>query len=105
MGGSNEFFDKFSVRYHLSVVLKQAWEHPTHRQTIVAQSSLPLENSLFIRFVNMLINDVTFLLDEALDRLKAIHESQEAMAELQSQSTVSGGVVVASDNCSDITMM
>lgn len=87
MGGSNEFFDKFSVRYHLSVVLKQAWEHPTHRQTIVAQSSLPLENSLFIRFVNMLINDVTFLLDEALDRLKAIHESQEAMAELQSQST------------------
>ena len=28
----------------------------------------------------MLINDTTFLLDEALDTLKAIHETQEAMA-------------------------
>lgn len=29
----------------------------------------------------MLINDTTFLLDEALDALKAIHETQEAMAD------------------------
>lgn len=29
----------------------------------------------------MLINDMTFLLDEALDALKAIHETQEAMAD------------------------
>lgn len=27
----------------------------------------------------MLINDTTFLLDESLDALKAIHETQEAM--------------------------
>ena len=33
----------------------------------------------FIRFVNMLINDTTFLLDESLDALKAIHETQEAI--------------------------
>ena len=36
----------------------------------------------FIRFVNMLINDTTFLLDESLDALKAIHETQEAMKDL-----------------------
>ena len=29
----------------------------------------------------MLINDMTFLLDEALDALKAIHETQEAMTD------------------------
>lgn len=27
----------------------------------------------------MLINDITYLLDESLDALKAIHETQEAM--------------------------
>ena len=29
----------------------------------------------------MLINDTTFLLDEALDALKSIHDTQEAMAD------------------------
>ena len=31
----------------------------------------------------MLINDTTFLLDESLDALKAIHETQEAMKDQQ----------------------
>ncbi len=79
MGGSNEFYDKFSVRYHLSVILKQLWEHHTHRQYIIAESANTREDAGFIRFVNMLINDAVFLLDESLDTLKAIHESQEAM--------------------------
>lgn len=40
MGGSNEFFDKFSVRYHISVIFKQLWEDPRHRQVIVRESRL-----------------------------------------------------------------
>ena len=36
--------------------------------------------SNFVRFVNMLINDLTFLLDESLDTLKNIHEHQELVA-------------------------
>ena len=36
----------------------------------------PRQDAPFIRFVNMLINDATFLLDEALEGLKAIHETQ-----------------------------
>lgn len=78
MGGSNEFFDKFSVRYHISVILKQLWLCPTHHATIVAESTNTQDNAAFIRFINMLINDTTFLLDESLDALKAIHETQEA---------------------------
>jgi len=34
----------------------------------------------FVKFVNMLINDTTFLLDESLESLKRIHEIQEQMA-------------------------
>ena len=32
-----------------------------------------------MKFVNMLMNDTTFLLDESLDTLKSIHEIQEDM--------------------------
>ena len=81
MGGSNEFFDKFSVRYHISTLLIQLWDHPGHRSTICAESRKSREDAEFVRFINMLINDMTFLLDEALDALKAIHETQEAMAD------------------------
>ena len=33
----------------------------------------------FVRYINMLINDTTFLLDESLESLKRIHEIQEEM--------------------------
>jgi len=79
MGGSNEFFDKFTVRYHISVVMRSLWEHPIHRAAIILHSKNTCDDAEFIRFVNMLINDTTFLLDESLDALKSIHETQEAM--------------------------
>ena len=79
MGGSNEFFDKFSIRYHISVILKQLWEHPVHQASIKAESTNTQDNASFMRFINMLINDTTFLLDESLDALKAIRDTQEAM--------------------------
>ena len=41
-------------------------------------------NSTFVRFINMLINDATFLLDESLDTLKAIHDTQVAMRDVAS---------------------
>ncbi len=87
MGGSNEFFDKFSVRYHVSVIMKQLWEHPTHHAAIVAESRVTQDNADFIRFINMLINDTTFLLDESLDALKAIHETQEAQKDTEGWSS------------------
>lgn len=34
----------------------------------------------FVKFINMLMNDTTFLLDESMDALKRIHEVQEEMS-------------------------
>jgi ubiquitin conjugation factor E4 B len=34
-----------------------------------------------VKFINMLMNDTTFLLDEAMDALKRIHEVQEEMSD------------------------
>lgn len=43
----------------------------------------------FIRFINMLINDTTYLLDESLDGLKRIHDFQQLMADSESFSRLS----------------
>ena len=34
----------------------------------------------FVKFINMLMNDTTFLLDESMDALKRIHEVQEEVS-------------------------
>ena len=74
-GSSNEFYDKFSIRYHISIIFKSLWQNPQYQDVVVAESQSGQE---FVRFINMLINDTTFLLDESLNSLKSIHEVQEA---------------------------
>ena len=79
-GSSNEFYDKFSIRYHISIIFKSLWQNPQYERMVIAESEAGHE---FVRFVNMLINDTTFLLDESLDCLKSIHEIQEAKKDRQ----------------------
>lgn len=45
----------------------------------MAASSRRSSGKQFVRYINMLINDTTFLLDESLESLKRIHEVQEEM--------------------------
>lgn len=75
-GASSEFYDKFTIRYHLSVIIKSMWNDSIHQKAIISESR---NGNQFVRFVNMLMNDTTFLLDESLESLKRIHDVQEAM--------------------------
>lgn len=75
-GSSTEFYDKFTIRYHISVIMRALWGNPTHQNAIVEESRT---GQYFVRFINMLMNDTTFLLDESLETLKRIHELQTAM--------------------------
>ncbi|XP_011502068.1 PREDICTED: ubiquitin conjugation factor E4 B [Ceratosolen solmsi marchali] len=77
-GSSSEFYDKFFIRYHISLILKSMWESPVHRASIIRESS---NGKQFVKFINMLMNDTTFLLDESLESLKRIHEVQEIMSD------------------------
>ncbi|XP_014272947.1 ubiquitin conjugation factor E4 B isoform X2 [Halyomorpha halys] len=77
-GSSSEFYDKFTIRYHISLILKSMWDSPVHRNSIIKESKCGKQ---FVKFINMLMNDTTFLLDESLESLKRIHETQELMAD------------------------
>ncbi|CAD5121237.1 DgyrCDS9770 [Dimorphilus gyrociliatus] len=73
-GASSEFYDKFSIRYHIQTLFKRMWEIPSQRQTFITEAQ---QGKQFVRFINMLMNDTTFLLDESMDSLKLIRELQD----------------------------
>lgn len=64
------------TRYHISHLFKTMWNRPIPRLVIINESK---NGSQFVRFVNMLMNDTTFLLDECLEYLKRIHETENLM--------------------------
>ncbi|XP_058062779.1 ubiquitin conjugation factor E4 B [Anopheles bellator] len=72
-GQSTEFYDKFTIRYHISHLFKGLWDSAVHRQAIVNESK---SGKQFVKFVNFFLNDTTYLLDECLEYLKRIHETQ-----------------------------
>lgn len=68
--------NRFARRYHISHLFKTMWSMPIPRLVMINESKA---GSQFVRFVNMLMNDTTFLLDECLEYLKRIHETQVLM--------------------------
>uniref|UniRef100_A0A6Q2XGK0 Ubiquitin conjugation factor E4 B n=1 Tax=Esox lucius TaxID=8010 RepID=A0A6Q2XGK0_ESOLU len=75
-GATSEFYDKFTIRYHISTIFKSLWQNVGHHGTFLEEFN---SGKQFVRYINMLINDTTFLLDESLESLKRIHEVQEEM--------------------------
>ncbi|KAI6188326.1 U-box domain-containing protein [Aphelenchoides besseyi] len=71
-GASSEFYDKFNIRRSIQVIFRELWASMSYqyRMTEMARTCPPE----FVRFINMVINDATFLLDESLANLKRIHE-------------------------------
>uniref|UniRef100_A0A2K5L079 Ubiquitin conjugation factor E4 n=1 Tax=Cercocebus atys TaxID=9531 RepID=A0A2K5L079_CERAT len=66
------------MKFYTGRLLEHTWpamEMYDHAQYNCLSSS----GKQFVRYINMLINDTTFLLDESLESLKRIHEVQEEM--------------------------
>eukprot|EP01134_Creolimax_fragrantissima_P007911 CFRG7911T1 len=70
-GANNQFYEKISIRHNISAVLKTLWANPEHRNTLVALSR---NEDIFVRFVNHLMNDCMYLLDESLGCLGTIRD-------------------------------
>ncbi|XP_046405422.1 ubiquitin conjugation factor E4 B isoform X2 [Ischnura elegans] len=75
-GYTTEFYDKFSIRYHINMLIHSVWNSVSHRSAIIRESC---DGKQFVRFINMMMNDTTFLLDESLEALKRVHEEQALM--------------------------
>ncbi|KAK0464249.1 ubiquitin conjugation factor E4 [Desarmillaria tabescens] len=74
-GASSQFYDKFSER-NIASILKVVWNNPVHREALNTEAK---NVDKFVRFVNLMINDVTYLMDESLSELTQIHNIQVEM--------------------------
>lgn len=86
-GSHTQFYDKFNMRYHLSQIFKSIWSNPKHKQQIHDQAQA--SGSDFVVFINRLMNDVTYLLDDALDKLQELHTKQSESEPPRAESTSS----------------
>lgn len=83
-GQSVQFEQKFNYRRPMYQVMEHIWEIESHKNAIKSLARYAEENieatdpPLFLRFINLLINDAIFLLDEALDYMSQIKEKEQA---------------------------
>jgi ubiquitin conjugation factor E4 B len=75
-GASSQFYDKFNARRNIAYILKAIWNNPAHREALNTEAR---NVDKFVRFVNLMINDVTYLMDESLSELTQIYNIQTEM--------------------------
>ncbi|KAJ5339151.1 hypothetical protein N7452_005879 [Penicillium brevicompactum] len=73
-GAHTQFYDKFNIRYEIFQIIKCIWPNTLYREKLSIQANQNLD--FFVRFVNLLLNDVTYVLDESFGAFKTIHSTQ-----------------------------
>ncbi|KAF2127424.1 ubiquitin conjugation factor E4 [Dothidotthia symphoricarpi CBS 119687] len=71
-GAHTQFYDKFNIRYEIFQVIKSVWPNTIYRDNLATEARVNL--NFFVQFVNLLLNDVTFVLDESFTAFIQIHE-------------------------------
>lgn len=80
-GAHTQFYDKFNIRYEIFQIIKCIWSNDFYKEQLGRQSRVDKE--FFLKFVNLLLNDATFVLDEALSKFPKIHDLQKELRENQ----------------------
>lgn len=76
-GSHTQFYDKFNIRYEIFQVIKSIWVNTIYRENLAREAKVNTE--FFVQFVNMLVNDVTYVLDESLTAFTKIHDITEEL--------------------------
>ncbi|OQU98431.1 hypothetical protein CLAIMM_04221 isoform 1 [Cladophialophora immunda] len=78
MGGHGQFFDKFNVRFEIFQIIKCIWPNTVYRDNLLREAKVNME--FFVRFVNLLLNDVTFVLDESFTAFHTIYDISKELS-------------------------
>ncbi|ROT35206.1 ubiquitin conjugation factor E4 [Sodiomyces alkalinus F11] len=73
-GAHTQFYDKFNIRYEIFQVIKCVWGNDVYKDQLTRESKV--NRQFFVQFVNLLLNDATYVLDEALTKFPKIHTLQ-----------------------------
>ncbi|ROV97088.1 hypothetical protein VMCG_07455 [Cytospora schulzeri] len=76
-GAHTQFYDKFNIRYEIFQIIKCVWVNDFYKDQLAKQSRT--DRHFFIRFVNLLLNDATYVMDEALSKFPKIHDLENEL--------------------------
>ncbi|OVA12138.1 U box domain [Macleaya cordata] len=79
-GSHTQFYDKFNIRHNIAELLEYLWQVPSHRNAW-RQIAKEEEKGVYLNFLNFLINDSIFLLDESLNRILELKEMEKEMSD------------------------
>ncbi|KAL9097339.1 MAG: hypothetical protein Q9165_000766 [Trypethelium subeluteriae] len=83
-GTHTQFFDKFNIRYEIFQVIRCIWSNSVYRENLATEARVNVD--FFVRFVNLLLNDVTFVLDESFTAFNTINGLSKELAPSTSSS-------------------
>ncbi|KAL8124631.1 hypothetical protein AgCh_012326 [Apium graveolens] len=78
-GSHTQFYDKFNIRHNIAELLEYLWQVPSHRNAW-RQIAKEEEKGVYLNFLNFLINDSIFLLDESLNKILELKEIEAEMS-------------------------
>ncbi len=80
-GAHTQFYDKFNIRFEIFQIIKCIWDNRIYRENLDREAKINVD--FFVRFVNLLLNDVTFVLDESLTAFQQIHNLSQELQKSQ----------------------
>jgi hypothetical protein len=83
LGTSNQFYEKFSIRNKIFHLIENIMK--THKSTYVDEIRDYANNYKFetTKMVNLLMNDLTFLIDECIEKLAEIKKYQDLKEDIE----------------------
>ncbi|WVZ14039.1 hypothetical protein V8G54_011605 [Vigna mungo] len=78
-GSHTQFYDKFNIRHNIAELLEYLWQVPSHRNAW-RQIAKEEEKGVYLNFLNFLINDSIYLLDESLKKILELKELEAEMS-------------------------
>lgn len=78
-GSHTQFYDKFNIRHNIAELLEYLWQVPSHRN-IWRQIAKEEEKGVYLNFLNFLINDSIYLLDESLNKILELKTLEAEMS-------------------------
>ncbi|EFH49981.1 U-box domain-containing protein [Arabidopsis lyrata subsp. lyrata] len=78
-GSHTQFYDKFNIRHNIAELLEYLWQVPSHRNAWrrIAKDE---EKGVYLNFLNFLVNDSIYLLDESLNKILEIKQIEAEMS-------------------------
>ncbi|WZH39337.1 ubiquitin elongating factor core-domain-containing protein [Fusarium acuminatum] len=76
-GADSAFYDKFNIRYEIFQVIKCVWVNDHYKRQLTRESRV--NKQFFVQFVNMLLNDAIYVLDEALGKFPKIRAIEKEL--------------------------